>query len=79
MENQEPTQESLPESALPKEPAVPMIAVPLRIVMLSYNHIIYSIKAGSYKDLTIEELKAVIDNAAALKVLIPEQLRKQVE
>jgi hypothetical protein len=62
-----------------QEPTIPMVAVPLRVVMLSYNHISYAIKAGAYKDLSIEELKAVVDNAATLKALIPEQLRKQVE
>jgi hypothetical protein len=56
-----------------------MLAVPLRVIMLSYNHIVYSIKSGAYKDLNIDELKAVVDNAATLKVLIPEQLIKQLE
>ena len=63
----------------PKELPIPMLATPLRVVMLAYNHVAYAIKAGAYKDLSIEELKSVVDNTAALKALIPEQLRKQVE
>jgi hypothetical protein len=56
-----------------------MIAVTLRTAMLSYNHLSYAVKAGCFNSLTIEELKSVVDNVAALKSFIPEALRKKVE
>lgn len=56
-----------------------MIAVPLRSIMLSYNHLMYAVRIGTFKDLKIEELTSVTNNIAMLKRLIPEDLLKTVE
>jgi hypothetical protein len=63
----------------PATDSLPMIAVPLRAVMLSYNHLTYAIKSGSFTNLNVDEMKSVIDNVVIMKSLIPESLRKQVE
>ena len=56
-----------------------LIACPLRVVMLSYNHIMFAIKAGTFKDLEVEELQSVVNNASILKRMIPAELRSKVE
>ena len=56
-----------------------MIAVPLRSIMLSYNHLMYAVRTGTFKDLKIEELTSVTNNIAMLKRFIPEDLLKTVE
>jgi hypothetical protein len=71
--------ETPPDIQEASAPSEAMLAITLRTAMLSYNHLSYAVKAGCFNSLTIEELKSVVDNVAALKSFIPEALRKKVE
>jgi hypothetical protein len=81
MNNPDPAQDNpeVPTQESGTDTQVPMVAVTLRSVMLSYNHLLYAFKAGSFNSLSINEVKSVVDNIAMLKSFIPESLRGQVE
>ena len=48
-----------------------MVAVPLRVLMQSFNHLSYALKAGAFNSCSVDELKLVVDNVLMNKKLIP--------